>query len=115
LGPNITVLPAVVKLVPVMATVVPPVAGPEVGLTPVTVGAGCGRSRMAWVMEYAVLPEVKAPVAVVAGSTLSHEANDGAVAVCFTRLVSAVLRTVGSVKLAPDDWVVARATSISLA
>ena len=30
---------APVKLVPVMVTVVPPAVGPEVGLTPVTVGA----------------------------------------------------------------------------
>jgi len=36
--PNVTAV-APVKLVPVMVTAVPPVAGPEVGDTPVTVGA----------------------------------------------------------------------------
>ena len=35
--PKLTAL-APVKLVPVMVTAVPPVVGPEVGLTPVTVG-----------------------------------------------------------------------------
>ena len=39
--PNFTAL-APVKLVPVIVTDVPPVVGPEVGLTPVTVGAGGG-------------------------------------------------------------------------
>ena len=34
---------APVRLVPVMVTPVPPPAGPEVGLTPVTVGAGACR------------------------------------------------------------------------
>ncbi len=33
---------APVKAVPVMVTVVPPVLGPELGLTPLTVGAGGG-------------------------------------------------------------------------
>ena len=37
--PNFTVLPAL-KLVPVMVTVVPPVVGPVLGVTLVTVGAG---------------------------------------------------------------------------
>ena len=37
--PNFTAL-APVKPVPVIATEVPPVLGPELGLTPVTVGAG---------------------------------------------------------------------------
>ena len=36
--PNFTAV-APVKLVPVMVTLVPPVAGPEVGTRPVTVGA----------------------------------------------------------------------------
>ncbi len=36
--PNLTV-EAAVKLVPVIVTVVPPASGPELGLTPVTVGA----------------------------------------------------------------------------
>jgi hypothetical protein len=36
--PNLTAL-ALVKLVPVMVTEVPPAVEPEVGLTPVTVGA----------------------------------------------------------------------------
>ncbi len=39
--PKSTVV-APVKLVPVMVTVVPPVLGPDEGLTPVTVGAGGG-------------------------------------------------------------------------
>jgi len=39
LGPKSTALTPV-KLVPVMVTVVPPVVGPEEGLTPVTVGGG---------------------------------------------------------------------------
>src|SRR5579863_2592122 len=39
--PNITLV-APVNAVPVMVTVVPPVVGPEAGLTPVTVGAGGG-------------------------------------------------------------------------
>ncbi len=37
--PNCTAV-APVKLVPVMTTLVPPVAGPDVGARPVTVGAG---------------------------------------------------------------------------
>ena len=37
--PNLTVV-AFVRLVPVTVTLVPPAAGPEVGLTAVTVGAG---------------------------------------------------------------------------
>src|SRR5205807_106447 len=38
-GPNATVAP-LVKLVPVIVTLVPPAAGPDVGLTLLTVGAG---------------------------------------------------------------------------
>ena len=38
-APNFTAV-APVKLVPVMVTEVPPAVGPEVGLTPVTVGTG---------------------------------------------------------------------------
>ena len=38
-APNFTAV-APVRLVPVMVTEVPPVLGPVVGLTPVTVGAG---------------------------------------------------------------------------
>ena len=37
--PNCTAV-APVKLVPVMTTLVPPLAGPDVGASPVTVGAG---------------------------------------------------------------------------
>ena len=37
--PNATAV-APVKLVPVIVTLVPPAAGPDVGLMPVTVGAG---------------------------------------------------------------------------
>ena len=48
-----TTLVAPVKPVPVMVTVVPPAGGPEVGETPVTVGAGAigelvGRHRQRW-------------------------------------------------------------------
>ena len=39
LAPKSTAV-APVRLVPVMVTEVPPAVGPEVGLTPVTVGAG---------------------------------------------------------------------------
>ncbi len=38
-APNLTAV-APVKLVPVMTTLVPPVSGPDVGASPVTVGAG---------------------------------------------------------------------------
>ena len=70
---------------------------------------------MSWVtLAYAVVPDVKVPVAVVPMRTVSHEANEGAAAVCFTRDVSAVPRTVGLAKVDPDDRVVAIATSISL-
>ena len=69
---------------------------------------------MSWVTLYVVAPDVKVPVAVVPLRTVSHDANEGAEVVCFTRGVSVVPRTVGSVKLAPEDRVVAIATSISL-
>ena len=39
MAPNCTAV-AAVNPVPVMTTLVPPVAGPEVGASPVTVGAG---------------------------------------------------------------------------
>ncbi len=54
-APNFTAV-APVKLVPVMTTLVPPVAGPDVGARPVTVGAG---------MKVKVPTEVPVPPTVV--------------------------------------------------
>ena len=45
-GPNITVA-LEVKLVPVIVTMVPPAAGPLLGLTPATVGAAGGDENFA--------------------------------------------------------------------
>ena len=51
--PNLTLL-APVKFVPVMVTVVPPAAGPKVGLSAVTIGATSARSKLLLVAEMAI-------------------------------------------------------------
>ena len=43
-APKLTEVPDVLKFVPLMVTTVPPAVVPEVGLSPVTVGTGAGRT-----------------------------------------------------------------------
>src|SRR5450830_1086681 len=70
--PNLTDV-APVRLVPVMVTLVPPVVGPLLGLTLVTVGAG-----VTWVQE----PEpVPVPLGVVTTPSTAPAACAGVVAV----------------------------------
>ena len=54
--PKLTAV-APVKLVPVMTTLVPPLVLPDVGLTPVTLGAGIGALKVNWSLaEVALVP-----------------------------------------------------------
>ena len=54
LPPTVTVAAPVSKLVPVIVIGVPPAVGPEVGLTPLTVGGG-GARYVNWSLAFAAL------------------------------------------------------------
>jgi hypothetical protein len=100
-APNLTAL-APVRLVPVIVTVVPPAAGPDDGLTFVTLGAGL---YVNW--SAAVLPEVPSVGVVTVMSTVPVPAGEVAViwvALLTVKDAAAVppkLTAVAPVKLVP--------------
>jgi hypothetical protein len=85
--PNFTAL-APVKFVPVMVTDVPPVGGPELGVTAVTVGA-------AWYVNLSAAPVAEVPPGVVTVTSTDPADPAGSVAVIdvaelMVKLVAAV-------------------------
>jgi hypothetical protein len=73
--PNVTEV-APVKLLPLIVTTVPPGAGPELGLIPLTVGAG-GNTKVKWSWEFAC----EEPEALMTKTSMVPAASAGEVAV----------------------------------